>query len=83
MLAVLPVPGGLEPLACLGERGTGFGGAGAGVMEGLRQLVDDGWSPALQRVVDLPRVAAGCFDQQRQVYVLELHRTARSWAALR
>lgn len=52
VFAVLPVPGGLEALACLGERGTGFGGAGAGVVEGLRQLVDDGGVTALQGVVD-------------------------------
>jgi len=51
-------------------------------VEGLRQLVDDSRFPALQRVVDLPRVAAGGVDQQRRVYVLELHCTARSWAAL-
>lgn len=38
--------------------------------------------PLCRVLLTLPRVSAGCFDQQRRVYVLELHRTARSWAAL-
>jgi hypothetical protein len=52
-------------------------------MEGLRQIRNLDWVADLEAFVDRPRITAGRGDQQRDAYVLEPHRTARSVAALR
>jgi hypothetical protein len=52
-------------------------------MEGLRQIRNLDWAADLEAFIDRPWITAGRGDQQRDAYVVELHRTARSLAALR
>jgi hypothetical protein len=52
-------------------------------MKGLGQIGDLGRTTDLQALIDLPGITAGRRDQKRNTYVPEVHRTARSFAALR
>ena len=51
-------------------------------MEGLGQIRNLDWAADLEAFVDRPRITASRGDQQRDAYVVELHRIARSVAAL-
>jgi hypothetical protein len=83
VVAVLPIPRSVEATTRFIECGVGLGGASARSMEGLRQIRNLDWAADLEAFVDRPGITAGRGDQQRDAYVVELHRAARSIAALR
>src|SRR5579884_1789067 len=83
MLAVLAVPRRLEAAARVQKRVVRLRRARTSVVKRLRQTGNLCRTAALQAGVDLPRVAAGVGDQQRDAYVAEVHRTASNFTVLR
>ncbi len=82
MLTGFPVPGRLKAAARIGERIPGLGRALARIVKSLRQICNLLRMAALDAVVDRPRISPGRGDQLAETYILELHCTARSVAAL-
>jgi hypothetical protein len=65
------------------ECGVGLGGASARSMKGLRQIRNLPGATNLKAFVDRTGIPACLGGQQRDAYVAQAHRTARSLAALR